>query len=493
MRQALVSALFVSFGLFAGRLSGFVREAFIASEFGASEETDLIIVFLSAPDILVNLLVAGALGMALIPEFKSMEKRQTVALYQQTMFFLFSVFLIVSVLAYLFSSEILNTFAPGLDNALHDKYSNIFGVTFVAIPLTVAAGVTTAFLHFKDKFLVPALGTFIFNMVLIIGLYFASSFDTERMLIIIALSVSVAALVRWLVQVLNSKTLPFSFTVLTETLLSTSIIKRYIYCVLTGGIIFLMPVIARSLASLNGAGELSLVNYAIKLVEFPLGVVLTVFAIVFFPQFSEYFSQRDEVKFRDTFQQVFLSVVAISIAVFVPLQLFSFSATSIVYDWGGLSLYQLQKIADYFYHVSSTLPFQGMNALLLAVIASRRDTISPLICTTLLAVLFTITGYGFIENIDGIFSLMIAVYALLSVALLSIIYVKHRVEFLSFNFVFDFLKLAIISLLYYQLLSVIKPTQGSVWLDILIAGGTSLLFLALCVLSCKNIRQIIRV
>ena len=39
------------------------------------------------------------------------------------------------------------------------------------IPLSVAASVSTAFLQSQERFAVPSLGTFIFNSVIILGLY----------------------------------------------------------------------------------------------------------------------------------------------------------------------------------------------------------------------------------------------------------------------------------------------------------------------------------
>ncbi|MGF1758893.1 hypothetical protein L4D76_13325 [Photobacterium sagamiensis] len=494
MHNLLISGLFVSIGLFIGRLSGFVRETFIASNFGATEQTDLIIVFLSTPDILVNLLVGGALGMALIPEFKRLDHQAATILYRQVLALMIVLFCMISLVAYLFSSQILSSFAPGLSDTATQKYGDTFAITFIAIPLTVAAGVTTAFLNYRDKFLIPALGTLIFNLVLIASLYFASQFDSEYILLVISIGVCIGAFVRWFSQVINSKISPFGQIDFSDNLVTSSLLRRYFYCVLTGGIIFLIPVVARAIASHTGPGELSLVNYAIKLVEFPLGVVLTVFAIVFFPRFSGFFAEGDESAFLETFKRVLLSVIAISLAVFVPLNHFSSSIVYLIYDWGQLNPEQLSKIAAYFYSVSLTLPFQGINALLIAVIASRRDTLSPLICSTCLAVIFIVIGYGFVTEISDVFNLMVFTYALLSVALLLIIHIKHKINFIkNGDFTFDFLKLLVAAVIYHWLLSLVNFTQQRVWVDMMVASVSSILFIVVCIFLSQNIRRIIKV
>ncbi|MBD6944233.1 hypothetical protein G4167_01665 [Vibrio parahaemolyticus] len=60
MKKIFLSALIVSLGLFIGRFSGFLREIIIANNFGATENSDFIVLLLTTPDFLVNLLMGGA-------------------------------------------------------------------------------------------------------------------------------------------------------------------------------------------------------------------------------------------------------------------------------------------------------------------------------------------------------------------------------------------------------------------------------------------------
>lgn len=494
MKKLILSGIFVSFGLFVGRLSGFVREAFIASSFGATETTDLIIVFLSTPDILVNLLVGGALGMALIPEFKQLGVIEARRLYQQVLLLSIVLFTFVALLAYFFSGQILHSFAPGLSNTVIIKYRSIYAVTFLAIPLTVAAGVTTAYLHYENKFIIPALGTFIFNIILIFSLYLGSKFNHEHILVYIVFGICVGALVRWFSQILNSKTLPFTKSSLSNILITNILIRRYLYCVLTGGVIFLIPVVARSIASQSGVGELSLVNYSIKLVEFPLGVILTVFSIVFFPLFSSFYADGNDKMFLKTFKQVLLSVIAISFAIFIPLSHFYFSIVNAIYDWGQLEAGQLNKISIYFKSCSLTLIFQGVNALLISVFSSRKDTLTPLLCSTFFTFIFTLLVIFIANETSDIFNFMVFTYAMITLSLLIMIRIKHNMILLNDNvFVFDFFKLVIVAMFYHWLLSEINLSQGNLWLDIFLVGISSLFFLVVSVFLSQNIRKMIKI
>lgn len=494
MKNLIYSGLFVSIGLFLGRLTGFGREAFIAANFGATEQTDLIIVFLSTPDILVNLLVGGALGMALIPEFKQISANSAKRLYQQILIVMIVSFSIFALFMSFYSESILLLLAPGISEDGVRAFSGMFSMTFIAIPLTVASGVTTAFLHHNHKFIVAGLGTLIFNSTLIVSLYMANIIGRESVLYCVSLGVCVGALIRWLSQVINSKTSPFCRFTFSNSLISTSLMKRYFYCVLTGGIIFLLPVVARAIASGSGPGELSLVNYAIKLVEFPLGVVLTVFSIIFFPRFSEIFSQGSQKQFLELFQNVSLCVLALSFAIFVPLHIFSLSIVELVYGWGQLTPDQLDKISSYFQHISFTLPFQGMNALLIAVCASRKDTLFPLLASSFLAFLFMIIGYSLIHEIPDVFNLMIIVYALLTVSLLSILSFRHDISiFTNRDFVLDLLKLLVLLVGFYMFTLQVSYLRFGIFGELLFASCSAALFLIGCTYSSRNIRAMIKI
>ena len=490
MRNLLISGLFVSVGLFLGRLVGFVREAYISSQFGASEQTDFIIIFLSAPDVLVNLLVGGALSMALIPEFKSLTPTKARLLYQEVFMILLVAFIVLAGVAACYSHQILKLFAPGFTNIVIKAYSRDFAITFIAIPLTVAAGVTTAYLHYMNKFLIASLGTLIFNLTVIVSLYLSSHFYENNILFVISIGVVFAAFIRWLSLSINSKTLFFGKNVLSSDLVSIDLIKRYAYCVLTGGVIFLIPIAARAIGSHIGSGELSLINYAIKLVEFPLGVLLTVFSIVFFPFFAEIFAKKNEKEFLNVFTRVLRIVLIISFSVFIPLNHFSSAIVNLIYDWGQLSSEQLYKISNYLQAVSLSLPFQAINSLLVAVLAARKDARNPLILSSFLAIIFITISYGFITKVSDVFNLMVFIYAIFSFLLLVILRLQHKISVFSQKIFFiDFIKLMVISILYYLLLARLSLTQV-VWLDLLIATVTTIVFLLTCAYFFRDIRQI---
>ena len=159
-RSSFIKAgLIISTGIFLGRLMGFARDLCLMHVFGVSSNSDIAILALTIPDILVSLLVAGGLSVALIPEFKSLSKKNSFILFSQTSILIVYIFsFLVFCLSYN-SSVLVGIFAPGLNSEAFLKAQSIIAGVIWLIPLTVLSGVTTAYLQANNKFAMPAMGT----------------------------------------------------------------------------------------------------------------------------------------------------------------------------------------------------------------------------------------------------------------------------------------------------------------------------------------------
>ena len=73
-KNIIINSLILSVGILIGRLSGYIREIIIASKYGASEQSDNILLMLTIPDLLNNLLASGAIVGILIPLLTSHSK-----------------------------------------------------------------------------------------------------------------------------------------------------------------------------------------------------------------------------------------------------------------------------------------------------------------------------------------------------------------------------------------------------------------------------------
>lgn len=384
MKKVFFSAIIVSCGLFIGRFSGFLREIIIANKFGATENSDFIVLLLTTPDFLVNLLMGGAMSMALIPEFKRLNEEEGKILYKQVTSMMILFGLTICLVSYPFKSDLISLLALGMNKGFIENNQNYFYLSLLALPFSLATGASLAYLNAQERFTITSLSTLIVNATVIVFIILSAYFNHD--FIFISAGLLLASLLRWFSQVYAIGLVPI-FTKFENNLINRELLSRYFYALVSGGIIFLLPIIIRTVASIEGDGTLSLVNYTLKLVELPLIILSTVFSIVFLPKLSGIYSTGKESKFLSLASNILCLSLFMSLLVTIPMMIYTDTIVETIYGWGALKSSQIGDISKYLQVYAISLPFQCANGILLAIYSSRRDTKTPFIVTTVLGVI----------------------------------------------------------------------------------------------------------
>jgi putative peptidoglycan lipid II flippase len=425
-KSILTGALAVSVGVLLGRIAGFFREVSLAATFGLSPEADIAVVLLTVPDALVNLLAAGALSVALIPEFK----RVGPGLRSDTMFVQASVvaavvFSGIAVLAILMIVPLLSVTAPGFSGEKLETARSLLPIALCVLPLTILAGVSTARLQAGNRFLVAALGTFIYNGVLIAAiLFFLIPADPLRTL---AWAIIAAAGLRWLSQLLQLRAWRWNLRSLRLPLLGKPVLLRYSQALGAAGAITLMPIVARAFASQNGHGDMALFNYAYKLVELPLGGAVTVIAVVVFPMLSLSFQRSHDA--TDTIRMALRWVFALALALTCTLVVFRELLASAAFGWGRMPQESLGELAGLFGLGLLSLPMQGLSSILVAIFNARLDTATPMRvnATVVLAYVPLAWILGKIAGLQGIMLALVVANLVMLLAQAVLLNRRHRI------------------------------------------------------------------
>ncbi len=263
-----------------GRITGFGREWVLSARAGASSSSDLAIVMLTLPDLLVNLLLGGGLGATLVPMLKNLMPPQRQRLAGQVAIAVGVAFSLLTLLLMMESLRVLELMAPGVSGAEQAGALGALRLSLIAVPLTAMAGVCTALLNACGRFGLGASGTAVFNVLVIAAISSQLPLDWA-----IAVGVAAGALIRLLAQSLGSS-LDLSNTLSRPCLIEKTLVRRF------GGnfgfvtALVLLPPIARAWASTTEPGALSLFNYANKLVDLPLGVLMGALSTVLLPHLS---------------------------------------------------------------------------------------------------------------------------------------------------------------------------------------------------------------
>lgn len=487
--RILKAGTWVFFGILLGRLAGLVREVAIAAHFGATGKADLAVLLLTSPDIMRNLLVGGAMEAALIPEFKRLDPPKARALYHQFMLLSGGAFTLIAVLLAYKADWVVSAFAPGMDPTQKGTALGLIRISMWSLPLTVITATSTAFLQAHHKFAIPAMGTLIFNGVLILDLVLP--FHTEPLLFL-AWAVVAGALLRWLSQFLRVEAMPQPTGVGPQTWqVSRGLLVRYIQVFTAGGLLFLLPVLARRLASFEGKGIMAIFNYSQKMVELPSGVCLTIFAVALLPTLSELLhDEQQKEKGVDLIRHSLLVVFAVSLALAFPLAWFSQSLTRTAFGWGSLDPGALRMIGILTVFGMISLPAQGLASITLAAFNAKRDN-KPAFVISLGAVLVYVPLAMFLKRLLGLAGLMLALAVanwLMFAAHVTSLRLRHGMQLVDWAWVLSALRMAAVTAAVFAPFALLSRWIQAPRPTLLLAGVSSLCCAIAGVLSEKEYR-----
>lgn len=166
----------------ATKAAGFLRQFFYAYKFGASRELDMFIAANTLPEMIVNLLILGSVNAALIPVlFEAFDKeggKKTKKLIRSIFTAFIIVLLFLSCLAFIFSRDLIewsvriadpkNEFTP----QQIDQTVSMLKILLISPIILGFSNLATGVLHVYQRFIIPQLAPFLYNLGGLIAVYF---------------------------------------------------------------------------------------------------------------------------------------------------------------------------------------------------------------------------------------------------------------------------------------------------------------------------------
>ena len=145
----------------------------------------------------------------------------------------------------------------------------------------------------------------------------------------------------------------------------------WLWAALSSGLLLLLPLLARSLASTSGEGALASFNYAWKLVELPLVLAIQLVASLAFPAVTR--TAPDSAERTQALQMAFVLAWALGCAAVAAVATFALPMTQLLFGWGHMQSSSQVVIAQWSaIGVWSLLP-QALIAVLLTLMATRQQ------------------------------------------------------------------------------------------------------------------------
>ena len=312
-----LSSLIVMGGFVASKAIGLVRQSIIARTFGAGEALDAYYAAFKLPDLLLTLIAGGAIATTFIPVFAGHlaqgNRARTWQLASAVLNILLAIMGIASIVAAVLAPWLVRRFvAPGFDPALQRMTADLLRIVLLSSVLFTASSLVMSVLQAHERFLLPALADFFYDVGIICGAVFL----TPRMGVYgLAWGVVIGALLHLLIQVpglvrLRARYVP-TLRTRDQSLLKLGALM--VPRVLILGMFQLVFLFTTSLASQLEQGSITAINMGWIMVQMPEVIFAMAIATAAFPAMSQLAARDDRPTLQATVVGVLRAILFLSL------------------------------------------------------------------------------------------------------------------------------------------------------------------------------------
>ncbi len=400
-----------------GSFLGFLRNALLASRFGASANLDIYYASFRLPDMIYNIFIMGAISAAFIPifsEYWAKNKKEAWQFSNAIILIIGSFVGTLALLVAIFTRPLLSRLLVGFGPEQLEMAVVLTRIMMIQPILMGISSVTASILKIFKLFLASALAPLVYNLGIIIGiLFFVPSMGLKGL----AWGVVLGAILHILVQIPalfgTGYKFTFKFSIFREL---KEGFKKVLLMMIPRSLgiiayqVFLLGITA--IASMLKEGSIAIFNFANEVQNLPQTVFALSFAIAAFPSLSKLNAEKkrdDFIKISfDTLLQIFFFLIPIAVWFFI----FREPIIRFLYGYGKFDWTSTVKTIQIFSILSFGMIFQGVNAFLLRVFFAKGDALRPFIASVVSYSLGFLLCYklGILLGVTGLASAVAITY-----------------------------------------------------------------------------------
>ncbi len=402
--SALSATLLLTAAVMLSRVIGYVREMYIAWQFGATGQTDVFVAAFTIPDWLNYFLAGGTASITFISIYsrflaqnKEDEAQKTFSVIVTVMT---AVLVVGVVVAEIFTPEILRWW---LKDFSPDRIEACAHLTRILLPAQLffyVGGVVSAILQSRRLFLFPALAPLIYNVFIIVGGVFLAGPLGISSLAYGALAG--AFLGPFLVNAFGAAKIGtgyrLSFDV--KNLAFREWVRLSIPLMLGVSLVTADDWILRRIAS-GDIGGISLLNYAKRLFAVPIAVLGQAAGQASLPFFARLFGEKKSAEFAATVNATVYRIVALSFLTTALMMSAALPMVDLLMRRGKFTFLNSREVAVYLFWFSLSLAFWAAQGLYARAFYAAGDTLTPMVAATLI----TLATYPVYRYLYGLYSL----------------------------------------------------------------------------------------
>ena len=388
-RSILKSTSILSLGTLTSRILGFIRDVILAKIFGTTESADSFFVAFRLSNLWRDLLGEGATNAAVVPvlsEYAGKDPKDNSTLWRlvSIVFVFFAVILsLITLLGIIAAPAIVRLMAPGF-TADQDKLMLTVRLTRLLFPYLILIGLTAysmGILYTLRSFWWPAFSPCLLNGAMIISALLASRTMKEP-IVGLAAGVLAGGVLQFAAQITALKKLGMRW-VRPERMIHPGckkIGKLLLPRLLGSGVYQLnifVDTLCASLATVVGAGGVSAIYYANRIIQFPQGIFGVALASVLLPSLSGFALKGDREALKKTLvfslKNIFLVMFPVSSICLV----LSFPIIRILFERGEFNPYSTGITANALLFYAFGLGGYGGVKIMTTAFYAMQDTLTP--------------------------------------------------------------------------------------------------------------------
>ncbi len=395
--QVAKTAGSVGIAVFSSRILGLIREQVMAVLFGAGYYMDAFVVAFRIPNLLRDLFAEGALSTAFVTVFTDYDQKKgpeaTWRLANNVLLTLTLLLSLITLLGIIFSDEIIRIMAPDFGRiqgkiALTRLLTNIM---FPFLILISSAAVVMGILNTKGRFFIPAMASTFFNLGSIVGgvlcAWWAPSFG-QPPIVGMAVGTLIGGFLQLAIQLPSLKRSGFSWR--PHLRLKDEGLRRIM-------VLMIPAVIGLSATQINvfintnfaarcAQGSVSWLNYAFRLMQFPIGIFGVAISIATLPVIARQVSQGDMGALKTTYVSSLTMAFLLTVPASFGLAFLAKPIIRLIFEHGRFNALDTTHTAEALIYYAVGLFAYSSVKITVPVFYALKDTKYPVIASFLAVV-----------------------------------------------------------------------------------------------------------
>ncbi len=380
----------------ASRVLGFVREAMIAALLGAGPVADAFYAAFRFPNLFRRIFAEGAFNAAFVPLFsKEVETGGNLAareFAEQVLSFLLLILLLLSGLAMVFMPFLVGTIIAPKFSAQPEKFELTVLLTRIMFPYLAAmslvamlAGVLNTF----RRYFLAALAPVMLNVVLVTVLaWSAYQGITDRQLgIAMAIGVTFSGVVQLLLLIygVHRQGFPLALRMPRLTVGVKRVLVLALPTAIAGGITQVNLLIGQIIASAQ-EGAISIINYADRLMQLPLGIIGISIGVVLLPELTRALAAEEQKEAQRLQNRSLEFGLGLTVPAAVGLLVIPLPIIALIYERGAFVRETSEITASVLAAFAIGLPSFVLIKILQPAFYAREDMTTPMVYAALNAI-----------------------------------------------------------------------------------------------------------